>query len=76
MFGIRLMFTSLHAPLSSGLNLTIKMSGLEAVGWGARYGMPYALTWTGLLSSRDLCVSSVYICVYPVRGHRHVPPNK
>ena len=47
-----------RALLSLGLNLTIEMSSQEAVGWGALYGMPCALTWTGLLSSRDLCVSS------------------
>ena len=51
--------SSLHAPLSLGLNLTIELSSQEAVGWGALYGMPCALTWTGLLSSRDLCVSSM-----------------
>ena len=51
--------SSLHAPLSLGLNLTIELSSQEAVGWGALYGMPCALTWTGLLSSRDLCISSM-----------------
>ena len=56
--------SSLHAPLSLGLNLTIEMSSQEAVGWVLFMGC--RVLWHGRVCCRHVT------CVYPVRDHRIV----